>query len=250
MKARKILVSVAALALVAAISIGGTLAYLTSKTNTVKNVFTVGNVHIKLDEALVDGNGKKLNPEQRTTENNQGNKYNLMPNHVYDKDPTVTVLAHSEEAFVRMLVTVTFDRDLELQKAENEVTRKLLNDALTNPGAIFTGGSKNWELQENNDAVGTVTVDGKAYTQLVLEYRYSTTVANNTDSDSPLPALFTKVEVPTDWDNEQLNAIGGFTIDIVAEAIQADGFEDTVENGVVTVKAADKAWAAFDEQYA
>ena len=50
MKARKILVSLAALALVAAISIGGTLAYLTSQ-DQVTNTFTVGNIKITLDEA-------------------------------------------------------------------------------------------------------------------------------------------------------------------------------------------------------
>lgn len=56
MKARKILVSLAALALVAAISIGGTLAYLTSKDEVV-NSFTVGSVGITLDEAAVDTDG-------------------------------------------------------------------------------------------------------------------------------------------------------------------------------------------------
>ena len=45
MKARKILVSLAALALVAAISIGGTIAYLTSQ-QTVTNTFSVGNVNV------------------------------------------------------------------------------------------------------------------------------------------------------------------------------------------------------------
>lgn len=47
---KKTLTILATLALVAAISIGGTLAYLTAKTDAVTNTFTFGNMSLTLDE--------------------------------------------------------------------------------------------------------------------------------------------------------------------------------------------------------
>lgn len=99
-KAKKILVMVAALALTAALAIGGTLAYLTSTTETVKNTFTVGNVKITLDEAPVDANGKATTGDRVTA-----NSYKLLPGHEYDKDPTVHVAAGSEDCWLFVKIT-------------------------------------------------------------------------------------------------------------------------------------------------
>lgn len=223
MKARKILVSLAALALVAAISIGGTLAYLTSQA-TVKNTFTVGKVNITLDEAVVDENGKAKEDGSRTTETNNGNSYNLMPNHSYDKDPTVTVKSGSEESYVRLLVTVTFDGKVD------ESYLKSLN--LTEKGnEIVLGYSNKWV---RNGAPQISTDETK--TVVKYEYRYNTTVAgkdaDGKNADVKLDPLFTGIKVPSTWNNADLAKLGGFTIDIVAQAIQADGFDT-----------ADLAWA-------
>ena len=72
-------------------SVMGTLAYLKSTTDVVKNTFTVGKVAIKLDEADVDEYGKKIADADRVT----ANEYKLLPGHTYNKDPMVTVLANS-----------------------------------------------------------------------------------------------------------------------------------------------------------
>ena len=50
-----------------------------------------------------------------------------------------------------------------------------------------------------------------------------------------IPALFESITVPSTATNEQIAALEGFQINVVAEAIQADGFAN-----------ADAAWAAFD----
>ena len=107
MKARKILVSLAALALVAAISIGGTIAYLTSNDEVV-NTFTVGNVAIKLDEAEANADGSLVAGAARV----KANSYKLLPGHTYNKDPMVTVLSGSETSYIKM--TVTFSKANEL----------------------------------------------------------------------------------------------------------------------------------------
>jgi len=62
------------------VAIGGTIAWLTSKTDPVVNTFTVGDVEIKLNESVVTENG--------TT---QGNAYQLIPGQTYKKDPVVSV---------------------------------------------------------------------------------------------------------------------------------------------------------------
>ena len=78
-----------------------TIAYLKSE-DTVNNTFTVGNVQITLDEAEVDLYGTPVEGNNRV----KANTYKLIPGHKYTKDPTVTVMANSEDCYVRALVTI------------------------------------------------------------------------------------------------------------------------------------------------
>lgn len=189
------------------------MAYLTS-TDEVKNTFTVGQVKIKLDEAKVDENGKALTREK--AERVKANSYKLMPGHTYTKDSTVTVKKVSESSYVRMLVTVTFDKTL----TDEKLATKLDN--------IFTGyNAANWI----RNAKDTKNENGK--TIITYEYRYKEKVSAATE-DNKLPALFTGIQVPGDWTNADLAALGGIQINIVAQAIQADGFAN-----------ADEAWKQF-----
>ena len=214
MKKFKALLVVACALLLVAASVFGTMAYLTS-TDTVTNTFTVGKVAIKLDEAKVDADGKPVTPAERVKENS----YKLLPGHTYTKDPTVTVEAGSEASYVRQMVTVTFD--------------KVLTDAqlATQLDGIFTGYDANWV--RNDKKVETKTKDGAKYTVITYEYRYKDKVAATT-TDTKLPALFTEIKVPETWTNDDLAALGNIEINIVAHAIQADGFAD-----------ADAAWKVF-----
>lgn len=209
-KSKALLLTLCAVLLVAA-SMLGTMAYLTS-TDEVKNTFTVGQVKITLDEAKVDENGKPVEGAARV----KANSYKLLPGHTYTKDPTVTVKKGSESSYVRMLVTVTFDKPLTDEKLA------------TNLDSIFTGyNAANW----NRNAKNTETEKGK--TIITYEYRYKEKVSAATE-DNKLPALFTGIQVPGDWTNDDLAALGGIQINIVAQAIQADGFAN-----------ADAAWKQF-----
>lgn len=73
MKKKSILVAAIAVMLVAALVVGGTLAYFTDKTETVKNTFTVGKVSITLNEKNADGTpftqNQKLYPGTKTQNN-------------------------------------------------------------------------------------------------------------------------------------------------------------------------------------
>ena len=231
MKARnKILLLALCMAALIAVSVIGTMAYLTS-TKTVTNTFTVGKVEITLDEAKVGTDGKAITGDK--AERVMENSYKLMPNGKYDKDPTVTVKAGSEESYVRILVTATFDKELDYSKVPAELDK------------IFTGYSSKW-VRVGEPAISTKT-DGegenaKTVSVITYEYRYdekdtksTNATVSATNADKKLDALFTKVEIPSTYTNDDLAAIGGMTIKIVAEAIQADGFAD-----------ANAAWAAFN----
>ena len=212
MKARKILVSLAALALVAAISIGGTIAYLTS-TDTVTNTFTVGNVAIKLDEAKANADGNLVTGADRV----KANSYKLLPGHTYNKDPMVTVLNGSEASYIKM--TVTFSKASELDAIFNPKGAELTS--------IFNGyDAANWIYKGN-------TKDATANTR-TYEFWYKETVGAPT-ADVALDALFDSITVPGIITNNQLKTIEGMTITVNAYAIQADGFAN-----------AEAAWAAYN----
>ena len=190
-------------------SVLGTMAYITS-SETVTNTFTVGKVNIDLDEAKVDKYGDVVSPEERV----KANTYHLLPGHEYVKDPTVTVKAGSEESYVRMIVTINEQKDLDAIFAPNGLP---LSD-------FFGGVSAEWTLYgetENAD-------DTRSY-----EFRYKETVAAP-DGDVVLDDLFETIKVPGDITKEQLATISELKIEVEAHAIQADGFAD-----------ADEAWAAF-----
>lgn len=226
MKKSKVLLALACAVLLVGASIMGTLAYLTS-TDTVTNTFTVGNVSIKLDEAKVNDDGKPVGKDGKevtdlaTAERVDQNSYKLMPGHSYTKDPTVTVEEGSESSYVRLLVTVTFGKEL----TETQLATKL--------DGIFTGYNPNWVRNGDPKPETKTNDDGSKYTVVSYEYRYNTTVAGK-EGGNKLPALFTGISVPGTWTNDDLKNIGGFTINVEAQAIQADGFST-----------AELAWASF-----
>ena len=94
-KILKVLALVACAVLLVVGSIAGTLAFLTDKTDAVKNTFTVGKIDITLDETDVDLYGV-ADGTARVTEN----KYKLIPSHNYVKDPTIHVTAGSEVCYL------------------------------------------------------------------------------------------------------------------------------------------------------
>ena len=98
---KKILSLVLVFALALALGIGGTVAWLTAKTEEVVNTFTVGDIKIKLEEHKLNEDGKTLGSEVTQT-----NKYNrVVPGSKYAKDPYVTITEGSENCWVFIKVT-------------------------------------------------------------------------------------------------------------------------------------------------
>lgn len=88
MSMKKILAFALCLVLVAGLSIAGTVAYLTSVTDEVKNTFTVGDVEITLTETT-------------------GTSYRIIPGVDLKKDPVVTFTEETDPCWLFVKVTAT-----------------------------------------------------------------------------------------------------------------------------------------------
>ena len=249
-----------ALALCAVLLVVGTvfatMAYLTS-TDEVVNTFTVGQVHIILDEKDVDEDTNK--EDNRTVENetrDRANAYKLFPGGTYEKDPMVTILGGSEDCYVRMLVTVHNIDGVKAAFPGNEGTDGvfLLQNFVNNTWDSQTWIYKSCESVEDSDD------------DVVYEFWYKAKV-EATSTDKALEALFKEIKIPGEttnddiaklyyeidadgklvYENGKLKALAKdevFKIEVVAHAIQATGF-----NADETKSAEDVAWEAFDKQY-
>ena len=189
-KTRKILAMAACAILLVCISVGATVAYLTS-TDSVRNTFTVGKVEITLDEAKTDINGVADNTVPRVV----SNKYKLMPGHEYVKDPTVHVTAGSEDCYIFV-------------KVENGISAF---EAAT-VAAGYTNIADQIEANGWNELTGVTGVYYKEYTQsetvtnlVVFEKFKVSDTANTVDAWASVSEATTKVIV-------------------TAYAVQADGF--------------------------
>lgn len=99
---KKLAVMLASLALVLCTVIGGTVAWLITKTDPVVNTFTYGDINITLQETDTNKDGDN-DPNTNT--------YPMVPGHTITKDPKVTLKANSEDAwlFVKLEKSANFD---------------------------------------------------------------------------------------------------------------------------------------------
>lgn len=97
---KKKVLSIVAVVLVLCCAIGGTLAWLTAKSDVVTNTFTPSNIKIELKETT-------------------GAQYKMVPGYTIEKDPAAKVLAGSEECwlFVKIEKSGNFDQYLTYEPA-------------------------------------------------------------------------------------------------------------------------------------
>lgn len=208
---KKYLLFIFCAVLISFISVGITTAYLTSM-KTEANVFTIGKVVITLDEAEVDELGNKIS-DNRVNEN----KYHLMPGYTYLKDPTVTVKNGSNDAYVRILITIN-----------NIVELKAIYGEDFTPNNIYSNWGKNWiyfDKKENEDK------------SITYEYRYKEVVSGIND-EKKLEPLFNEFTIPGETKQSELESLEELNVKIIAQAIQKSGFENERD-----------AWNSFAIQY-
>lgn len=216
--ARKVLVLALCAILLVSATIMGTMAYLTTKTNEVKNTFTIGNVSFAtqgLDEADVDEYGNLLYEVDPDTNEKVlaarvvENEYKLVPGHTYTKDPTVHTGADSEDCYLFVKVENAIE-DLEAE-GNTSIAAQIL--------------AHGWKL------VTTQTDGAKIYI-------YAGTDLPDADSNAtkaPVAGgenkvVFESFTLADDADEQFDNVTtgtNGDAIKITAYAIQVDGFEGT-----------------------
>jgi len=161
-------------------------------------------------ETLEDSNGRTQ----------YGNEYKLVPGMTYEKDPTMTVKAGSEEAYVRMAVTINKIAELKAIFGEDFLPEDFVEDW---DSAIWPCVKMEAGAEENT---------------MVYYFNYQNKVEPS-EADQVLEPLFTKITIPETVKPEQLATLQGLRIEIEGYAIQTAAFNDNV----------DAAWAAFDAQY-
>lgn len=224
-KQKALLLFISAVLLVA-VSVFGTFAYLTDK-DVVTNTFTVGAVGLSLDEAEVNLDGTYKNGHDTRV---KGNAYKLLPGHTYYKDPTVTVDAGSEDAYVRMIVKVEGVDQLKLALPYSNGSKYYSDDG--SETFLFQSLCGNWDDSTWLYEGYTESENGQ---DGYYEFRYKEIVTKS-DNATVLDDLFETITIPGEIDNSKLAYLSNLQIIVNAHAIQADGFTN-----------ADAAWAAFGE---
>lgn len=208
--------------LVALAAIGATFAYLTD-TKTVNNTFTMGNVAIKLDESKVDQNGNAVEGDRVTS-----NTYNVYPGAVVTKDPIVHNTGKNG-AYVRAVVTI--EDGMNWLGLYNENVWTAPQEAAFNAMINNTLGD-GWELV---DIAYDMSGPNHPTSDFVATLKYTNVLEAGKDTT----AMFSQIAFPTKLTGNdvtsRIDQNGEFGINVVAQAIQADGFENWVD-----------AFAAYD----
>ena len=215
-KTKKTVLTVLMALLLVVTSVAGTIAYLTAESAKVENTFTVGKVEIVLDENKV-----KLNDAEGDKYINDGtdrvtaNTYTkLLPGDVVAKDPTITVKQGSEDAWVFIEVTMDYEDGVILAKAAGatEVTPAAAI-AAANMLSAGTFNSADWTIR------GYKIDDNTKKITFVASY-------DKVRKAEEKAVLFTKLQIPSNLNNEQMQKLDGMKLDFFARAIQASGLAD------------------------
>lgn len=169
-------------------SIAGTVAWLTDKTDEVKNTFTVGDINITLTETWnTDTDGDNVNDAW---------KGKVVPGVNLSKDPEVTVKANSEPCWVFVKVTESNWPDIKDTSGNRKINY-----------AIATG----WTALDNVSGVYYRTVDSIPTTDTEFHVL--------ADNHVTVSSSLTKTEVNTLSNKD-------FTLTFKAYAIQKSGFDN------------------------
>ena len=254
MKKKTILVAAIAVMLVAALVVGGTLAYFTD-TKSADNTFTVGNVKIDLLESslhrenagYVGTPGEELNPQNaelwsevlkqgsnNTSPYKAGDTFytddqikanareykcenvELNPGEYYHKMPYV-VNTGKNDAYIRIRVMIPAD----------------LDTAILNSSIYTTTALNNKEFTKAYDNTGAVVRDGVKYNVYTF-----TRIAPLKAGEMTYWNVWGTIHMDTDVTNEEIASLfgegkpyadGTFPVLVEADAIQADGFANATD---------------------
>lgn len=217
---KKILAMSLCVVMLAIAIVGGTLAYFTD-TKSATNTFTMGNVKITLDETNInDPEGDRV----------IANSYNIYPGAVVKKDPVVHNVGKNG-AYIRAIVTI--ENGMNWLGLYNENVWTAPQEDAFNALINNTLG-EGWELV---DIAYDMSGPNHPTSDFVATLKYTGVLAHGADTT----AMFTEISIPAKLTGNdvttRIDQNGEFKIDVVAQAIQADGFNTW-----------EAAFAAFDAQ--
>lgn len=227
MKKNKIMLSVISGLLVAAVAVGGTLAYLSDKSNMVTNTFNVGDGYttedghtgLWLDETTVTTPlAEEPSTENRFDEDNGTQTYpDLLPGTQFAKDPTFHLTAGSVDSYIIAKVT---------NAQEAKAVGYIFKDA-----AKTTGFDANWKKVANingtiigGDVADDTSLNG--YYLFVDDAQAGKIVRGGGSTE----AIFTYVQLDSNIANEALAAANNQKTTVIGVAVQATN--NTAANAV------------------
>lgn len=224
MKKNKIVMSVISGLLVAAVAVGGTLAYMSDKSNQVENTFTIGAGYddnaLTLDETKVTPDAALPTAPAVEADKRVGTDQSypdLLPGSEFAKDPTFHLKAGSTDSYIIAKVT---------NAQEAKAVGYIFKDA-----AKTTGFDANWKKVANaNGAILSETVadDGSlnGYYLFVDDAQAGKIVKGGESTE----AIFTYVQLDSNIANGALEAADNQKTTVIGVAVQATN--NTAANAV------------------
>lgn len=204
---KKIVIGALSICLVAAMAIGGTMAFLTDSED-VTNTFSVGDLDITLTEPKWDDDtdGKEL-----------------VPGDTEEKDPTITAV--DGDSYMRVIMSVQ-DKDGTAITDKDRLdlilqTIRYSAPALSEDNSYSTAELADYETVNSNFSLVADKSSSDTNVTGVYYYNYSDVLA-----EGDKVTLFTNVVIPNDWNQTQLQTLGEYQIVIQAQAIQTENFEN------------------------
>lgn len=220
MKRKRLLAAGLSLALVAAVTVAGTLAYFTDSTDAKTNTFTVGHVDIDVvdesdqiigDTTTIDEKVHRVVHGTTPTDPSATSTLvyeHVLPGDVVDKTVGVTLKEGSMDAWVAVKVAVNVTLPNGSALNEDNVADEILG---------LIDATDEWDVVQVLDAEKQ-PVPGAA----IFYYNTAVSAVNaNGDAANVTKTLFTQLVLPgADWGNAYADL--GFDIAVEAAAVQAD----------------------------
>lgn len=248
MKKKTILVAAIAVMLVAALVVGGTLAYFTDKDNAT-NTFTVGNVDIELLESslhrenagYVGTPGEKLNPDNAELRSevlklgsNNTSPYKAGDTFYTDDQIKANareykcdnVMLNPGESYHKMPYVVNTGKNAAYIRIRVMIPAAL-DTAILNSSMYTTTALNNKEFTMAYDSTGTVERDGVMYNVYTF-----TRIDPLAAGEMTYWNVWGTIHMDTTATNEQIAQLlpnGTFNVLVEADAIQADGFANATD---------------------
>lgn len=205
MNKKKMAMSITSVALVGAVVVGGTLAYLSDKSNMVTNTFNVGSGYTEEDGHIGLWLDEKdvTDPAKRTE---IGNEYEeLLPGSIVEKDPTFHLTTGSTDSYVFAQVTGVDEMIAAGYFFTVEKPEKLVD-----PQNAF---NNKWVKVADNGIEGDAGYNGL--------YIYKDGVDDLVSGGEAMEPMFNWVKLGSGLDNEKFEAITPSTVDIRGVAVQS-----------------------------